>query len=118
VQERQSGRATGYGAVLLTLGGLAAAFGVASCCALPVILAGIGVGAAWLGAVGILAEPHRELLLIASAVGLAGGGILLWRQRAGVCRPNSICARPGVRALTVAGLLIGVMLLYLGYAYA
>lgn len=117
VEERPAGRAAGYGAVLLTIGGLAAAFGVASCCALPMILAGLGAGVAWLGAIGILAEPHRGLLLVASALFLAGGGALLWQQRSSVCSPTSICARPSVRALTVAGLLFGAALLSLGFTY-
>jgi mercuric ion transport protein len=34
----------GFGAVLLTLGGVVAAFGVASCCGLPFILATLGLG--------------------------------------------------------------------------
>jgi hypothetical protein len=34
------------GAVLLAIGGLAAAFGAASCCALPVLLASLGLGSA------------------------------------------------------------------------
>jgi mercuric ion transport protein len=118
MEDRPAGRAAGYGAVLLTIGGLAAAFGVASCCALPMLLAGLGASVASLGTIGILAEPHRGLLLVGSALFLAGGGVLVWRQRASVCSPTSICARPGVRAMTVAGLLLGAALLYLGLAYA
>ncbi len=49
--------ASGPGAVLFTVGGLAAAFGVASCCALPLLLTTIGVSTAWLGGVALLARP-------------------------------------------------------------
>ncbi len=110
--------AGGSGAVLLTLGGLAAAFGAASCCALPLMLATAGLGTAWLGGIAMLAGPHRAFLLTAAALLLVGGAILLWRQRASACTPGSVCARPAVRNLTTVGLLLGLGLLTLGYAYA
>lgn len=37
-----------WGAMGLTVGGVAAAFSVAACCALPILLGSIGVGTAWL----------------------------------------------------------------------
>lgn len=111
--------AAGSGAVLLTLGGLAAAFGAASCCALPFLLATAGLGTAWLGGIALLAAPHRTFLLAAAALCLVGGAVLLWRQRAAVaCAPGAVCSRPAVRGLTAVGLLLGSVLLYLGYAYA
>jgi mercuric ion transport protein len=104
---------------LLTLGGLAAAFGVAACCGLPFILAGLGLGTAWLGGVALLAAPHRQLLLGLAAVLLAGGGVALWRQHraARARRVDGVCARPGVRLLALAGLLVGSSLLLVGYLY-
>jgi mercuric ion transport protein len=111
--------ACGASAVLLTLAGLAAAFGVASCCGLPFLLATLGLGTAWLGGFALLAVPHRVFLLAAAAVCLVGAAVLLWRQRSAVaCAPGAICARPAVRSITVIGLLVGAVLLYLGYAYA
>lgn len=110
--------ANGAGAVLLTVTGLAGAFGVAACCALPFLLATAGIGTAWLSGIALIATPHRMLLLMISALCLLGGAVLLWRQRASAaCMPNSICARPAVRGLTLVGLLSGLVLLYLGYAY-
>jgi mercuric ion transport protein len=114
------GPANALGAVLLTLGGLAAAFGVASCCALPMLLTTIGVGAAWLGVVALLAAPHRDTLLILGGVCLAGGAALLWRQQrtAAARGANGACGPSVVRALTLVGLLIGACLLWAGYANA
>ena len=108
----------GFGAVLLTLGGLAAAFGVASCCGLPFMLATLGLGTAWLWGFALLAAPHRLFLLAAATVCLAGAAVLLWRQRSAVCVPGAVCTRPAIRGATVIGLLVGLALLYLGYSYA
>jgi mercuric ion transport protein len=105
--------------MLFTVGGLAAAFGVASCCALPLLLATVGVGTAWLGGVALLAGPHRGVLLAIGALCLAGGAALLWRQQrmAATCGPGGVCTPPIVRALTLLGLLAGAALLWAGYAY-
>jgi mercuric ion transport protein len=110
----------GSGAALFTLAGLAAAFGLASCCALPLLLSTIGVSAAWLGGVALMALPHRGVLLAVGALCLLAGAILLWRQQraAATCGPNGVCAPPAIRALTLVGLLIGAGLLWAGYTYA
>src|SRR5713226_6129593 len=55
--ERPPARDTG--SLLLAAGGLAAAFGAASCCGLPVLLGSLGLGSAWLVAVAWIAAPHR-----------------------------------------------------------
>jgi mercuric ion transport protein len=67
---------------LLTLGGLVAAFGVASCCGLPFMLATVGLGTAWLGGFALLAALHPLFLLATATVCLASAAVLLWRQRA------------------------------------
>lgn len=110
----------GSGAVLLTVGGLVAAFSAASCCGLPFILATLGLGTAWLYGIAVLAAPHRTILLAAAGVFLVGGAFLMGRQRqmSAVCAPGGVCTKPAVRRLTMAGLLAGFVLLYLGYAYA
>jgi mercuric ion transport protein len=105
--------------VALTAAGVVAAFGVASCCGLPLLLATAGLGTAWLGGFALMAAPHRMFLLAAATVGLMGAAVLLWRQRSlTVCTPGAICARPAVRSVTLAFLLVGLTLLYLGFAYA
>jgi mercuric ion transport protein len=112
--------ATGSGAALFTLGGVAAAFGLASCCALPLLLTTLGVSTAWLGDVALMAAPHRGLLLAIGALCLSGGAVLLRRQQrmAAICGPNGGCTPPAVRTLTFVELLIGAALLLAGYAYA
>ena len=110
--------AAGSGAALLTAGGLAAAFAVASCCGLPFLLATAGLGTAWLTSTALFAAPYRSFLLAAAAVCLAGGVVFWWRQQRAVCVPGAFCARPVVKGLTLVGLLAGFALLYLGYTFA
>lgn len=105
---------------LLTVAGLGAAFGLAACCALPLVLISLGLSTAWLGGIASIAAPNRALLLVFGALALAGGAILLWRQQrhAATCGPNGVCTPPAVRVLTLVGLIIGVVLLIAGYLYA
>ncbi len=107
------------GATLLTLSGLGAAFGVASCCGLPFLLATAGLSSAWLAGIALFATPHRPLLLAVAALCLAAGAGLLWRrQPAGACATGSVCAKPMVRGMTMIGLMAGLVLLVIGYLYA
>jgi mercuric ion transport protein len=104
---------------LLAAGGLAAAFGAAFCCALPMLLGSFGLGSAWLIAVAWLAAPHRLLLLGLAVVCLGAGGLLLWRRRfAAVCAVGAGSARAAITAFIVGELALGVVLTVLGLLYA
>ncbi len=107
------------GASLLTVAGIAAAFGAASCCALPILLTTAGLSAAWLGGVGAIAAPFRSILLWVGLLSLIGGATLLFRQQraAMICGPDGTCTPRWVRALLLVGLVGGAILLWLGYAY-
>jgi mercuric ion transport protein len=102
--------------MMLAAGGLAAAFGVAACCALPVLLGAVGAGGAWLFALARFAGPHQTALMALSLATLSTGGWLLWRHRAASCDADASCRRPVLRGLTVLALGLGAALLGLGYA--
>ena len=107
------------GALLLAAGGLAAAFGAASCCALPLLLGSVGLGSAWLVTVAWLAAPHRTTLLVAAIVCLLGaGGMFVWRRRVAACAPGLSCGRPAITALLIGVLSLGAVLAVLGFMYA
>lgn len=106
------------GASLLTIGGLGAAFGLAACCALPLLLASLGLSSAWLGGVASISAPYRTPLLAFGALALAGGAVLLWRQqRHAACGPKGACTPPAFRVATLVGLIMGAVLLVAGYLY-
>lgn len=112
-------RPTGIGAVSLAMGGIVAAFGVAACCALPFLLASAGIGAAWLGGIAVVTAPYRTPLLAVGALCLLVGAVLLLRQQiaASRCGPDGVCTPAAMRIITLIGLLIGAVLLWLGYSY-
>ena len=117
VSQRRPARETG--ALLIAAGGLAAAFGAASCCALPVLLGSVGLGSAWLGGVAWLAAPHQIALLIAAVVCLAcGGAAFLGHRRVAACAPGAFCRRAIITGLLSSTLLVGAVLVVLGYLYA
>ena len=107
------------GASFLTFGGVIAAFGAASCCALPLLFATFGLSTAWLTNVALIAAPHRELLLVISEIALFGGAALLWRQQraATACSSEGACVPPILRTVNFVGLLVGSGLLWAGYTY-
>lgn len=100
------------GPVALTAGGVAAAFGAASCCAIPMLLGSLGLGG--LGSVVFLPilGPYQSYLISGAAVCLLAGGLLLWRRQSCACR-----ATRAVTTVTLTGLALGAALLALGLAY-
>jgi mercuric ion transport protein len=108
------------GALLLAAGGLTAAFGAASCCALPLLLGSLGLGSAWLVTVAWFAAPHRLALLAVAIICLASaGGVLLWRRRrAAACASGTECGSPVITAFVAGVLSLGAVLVLLGFMLA
>jgi mercuric ion transport protein len=96
-------------APLLTLGGIAAAFGLASCCALPMVLFFFGIGTAWLGGIGLYAALHETMFLVVATIGLLGGAAMLMWQRRRFTR--AMLWTMGVR------LVLGAVMLWAGLTY-
>jgi mercuric ion transport protein len=100
----------------LVAGGLVAAFGVASCCALPIALSMIGISAAPLVGIGYFAAQYQRELFYAAVVCLGGAAFVMWRQsRARACVPGSTCERPALRWVSILGIAVAVGLLGLTF---
>src|SRR3546814_14987580 len=91
----QSDKAKLGGAVLLTVSGISAAFGVAACCALPIFLATAGIGTAWLAGIASIAAPYREIWIVISALSLLISAFLLLRAHQNPVRFSSEERRGG-----------------------
>ena len=105
------------GAILLVASGIAASAALAACCALPILLAGLGLSAYWLQPVAALAEPNGTLLTVAAAAALIGAVVLVIRAGR-TCGPGDLCARPAFRWSIVAVAGLGAVLLVLSKVYA
>ena len=116
-KERETTKETG--ALLFAIGGLAAAFGAASCCAIPMLLGSLGLGSAWLAGVAIVAAPHRIALITATVVCLVGAGaVLAWYRRALTSARVSACRNPAITPLIIGLLSLGATLAIAGYLSA
>jgi mercuric ion transport protein len=105
------------GAVALAAGGVGAAFALASCCAVPALLAGLGLGAAWLAPIVSASQPHAEALTGVSALALLGSiGVVARAPRH--CEPGATCARPWFRWTVIVAAFVGAFLLLLSKLYA
>jgi len=110
---------SGAGATLLATTGFAAAFGAASCCALPLFLSVVGLGGAWLVSLAVVAAPYRPALLATASVCLVGGALLLWRRQAAAsCGPRAACGRSALTRATILILSLAAILTALGFVFA
>jgi mercuric ion transport protein len=97
-------------------GGFLAAFGVASCCALPVALSLLGISAASLVGIGYLAAQYQQELFYAAAICLGASAFIMVRQRrARMCAPDTACARPMLDWGSKTALVLAVGLLVLTF---
>lgn len=107
-------------ATLLSVGGILAALGAATCCVVPFALFFAGISGAWIGNLTAL-KPYQPLFVALAAGCLGAGFYLVYRKpRAVECVEGSYCARPSSRRLTKIGLWIatGVTVVAVGFPYA
>lgn len=101
-------------AAALAAAGIAAAFALAACCALPVLFAGVALIFA---PIALASEPHSQALTAISAIGLVGSvGMAAFAPRH--CEANAVCARPWFRWAIFFAASAGLVLLVLAKAYA
>jgi mercuric ion transport protein len=94
----------------LAAGGLLAAFGVASCCALPIALSMLGISAASLVGIGFLAAQYQQELFYGAVALLAAAIVVMWRQRRA-----TTCARPALDWGSKLAIVLAVGLLALTF---
>jgi mercuric ion transport protein len=90
-------------AAWLSIGGILAALGAASCCVVPFVLFTLGISGAWIGNLTAL-EPYQPIFA-AVALGFIGyGGYLVYRKPKVACADDSSCARPVSTRIAKIGL--------------
>ena len=109
-------KARNTGAVALVTSGVAASFSLAACCAIPLLLAGAGLGAAsWLAPIVSVSQPYSTVLTLFALAALAGSIAVAWWPRR--VSPGSPCARPTSRWIVTGVAGIGLLLLLLSKIY-
>jgi mercuric ion transport protein len=83
-----------FKALIAAIGGVAAAFTSALCCAGPLIAVSLGLSGAGLAST---FEPLRPYFLAGTGLFLGSGFFLLRREERKACEPGTACANPKVR---------------------
>lgn len=87
---------------LLSIGGIMAALGAASCCVIPFLFFTLGVSGAWLGNLTVL-EPYQPIFA-AAALGFIGLGVWRLRRKAKVACADGYCGTPKADRIATIGL--------------
>ena len=107
------------GATLLSVGGILAALGAATCCVVPFALFIAGVSGAWIGNLTAL-KPYQPLFVGIAIVCLGFGFYSVYRKpKAADCAEGSYCARPSSGRNAKIGLWLATVLIViaLGFPY-
>ncbi len=103
---------------VLAAGGMLAAFGVASCCALPIALSLLGISAASLVGIGYVAAQYQQELFYVAVACLSTAGLVMWRQgQSPACASDAACSHPVARWATLTAFGLGLALLALTFWY-
>lgn len=108
------------GATVLSVGGILAALGAATCCVVPFALFFAGISGAWIGNLAAL-KPYQPLFIGLAIACLGGGYYAVYRKPNETdCVEGSYCARPSSRRTAKIGLWIATVLIIIavGFPYA
>ena len=78
---------------VLAAGGVLGAILASSCCIVPLLFVGLGIGGAWLGNLTAL-EPYKPYFVAGTLVFLGLGYWRVYGKPASVCKPDAYCANP------------------------
>lgn len=107
-------------ATLLSVGGVLAALGAATCCVVPFALFFAGISGAWIGNLTAL-KPFQPLFVVLAAGCLGAGFYFVYRKpKATECAEGSYCAQPSSRRMTKIALWVATILIVVavGFPYA
>lgn len=109
----RDGRSRDKLAPLLSGGGVATSLALMACCALPPLLASVGLAGAWTLDVQTFLGPHENLLFWVSLGSLGAAAVAwIWQMRR-ACSGCSPARHAIVRVLTPAMLVVGACLTWL-----
>lgn len=101
---------------LISLGGIAAALGTASCCVVPFALFTLGISGAWISNLTAL-SPYQPIFAAVTVGFLACGFYLVYRKPKAACAEGSYCARPGSGRIAKIGLWTATVLVIIAISF-
>lgn len=101
---------------LVVAGGILGALAASSCCVVPLLLFGLGLGGAWIANLTALA-PYKPLFVAATAGLLAYGFYSVYWKTKRACAGDAACARPLPNRLVKTGLWIATALVVIAFAF-
>ena len=104
------------GAIALVVGGIASAFALSACCALPILLVGAGLSPYWLAPFATVGSQFSVPLTILAVACLAGSAFIVFRS-VRTCEPGDLCARPWFRMSIALAAALGTVLLIVSKLY-
>lgn len=104
-------------AALLSIGGIVAALGAATCCVVPFTLFFAGISGAWIGNLTAL-KPYQPIFVALALNCLGYGFYLVYRKpKAAECAEGSYCARPSSHRNAKIGLWIATVLIAIAVGF-
>ena len=105
------------GAALLSVGGIVAALGAATCCVVPFALFFAGISGAWIGNLTAL-KPYQPVFIMIALACLGYGFYLVYRRpKAAECAEGSYCARPSSHRNAKIGLWVATVLIIIAVGF-
>src|SRR5262249_2824105 len=109
IKDENTAGGSGRGPAWMAAGGLLGALAASSCCILPLVLFGLGIGGAWIGNFTQLA-PYQPYFIAATLGFLAAGYWLVYRAPRQGCADGGVCARPPPNRLAKGALILATIL--------
>lgn len=101
---------------LVSIGGILAALGAASCCVLPFALFTLGISGAWISNLTAL-EPYQPLFAVITFGFLGYGFYLVYRKPKVACAEGSYCAKPSSGRIAKIGLWTATVLVVVALGF-
>jgi mercuric ion transport protein len=103
-------------AELMSLGGIVAALGAASCCVVPFVLFTLGISGAWISNFTAL-EPYQPIFAAVTVGFLGYGFYLVYRKPKVACVEGSYCAEPSSGRIAKFGLWTATLLVIVALGF-
>lgn len=104
-------------AALLSVGGIVAALGAATCCVVPFALFFAGISGAWIGNLTAL-KPYQPAFVALALACLSYGFYLVYRKpKTAECIEGSYCARPSSHRNAKIGFWIATVLITIAVGF-